>query len=141
MEVIRDSTVGYVARLLAPHKFRYVDEVTSAEASVEESTPSPRVPYNDSDSRKESPTDDSESNGDVKIDIPKTIICDWNGEDDPENPRNWSRARKLFVVANIALCSFVVYGTAPIWTPSAGAFMSEFGTGNEYTSLGLSLFV
>ena len=65
----------------------------------------------------------------------------WNGEEDPENPRNWLRARKLFVVANVAFCSFVVYGTAPIWTPSTEAFMAEYGTGHEYTSLGLSLFV
>lgn len=151
MEIIRDSLVGYAARLIAPHQFRYPDEVTAAETFAADrnrySNSSPRILSDDSDSQKESPADDPgfpikskcpHSPADVDT---KTILCDWNGDDDPENPRHWSRARKLFVVANVTFCSFVVYGTAPIWVPSTDAFMSEHGTGHEYTSLGLSLFV
>jgi hypothetical protein len=153
MEIIRDSLVGHAARLIAPHKFRYPDEATAAEILARDpcrpSISSPRTPSGDSDAQKESPANDSESSLDQSINPPqhpveiepKPILCDWNGEDDPENPRNWSGARKLFVVANVAFCSFVVYGTAPIWTPSTDAFISEYGTGHEYTSLGLSLFV
>jgi hypothetical protein len=153
MEIIRESLVGHAARRIAPHKFQYSDEVTAAPETLAKNlhrrsiSDSPGIPSNDSGSQKESTFDDSESQLDsdhphnpVDID-PKTIICDWNGDDDPENPHNWSRVRKLFVVANVAFCSFVVYATAPIWTPSTEAFMTEYGTGHEYTSLGLSLFV
>ena len=156
MEIIRDSLIGYAARWIAPHKFRYPDETAAAAAEIlaknrnQQSIASPPgTPSYDSDSPKPHPFNDSESqprstippNSPLDEIDPKHIICDWNGDDDPENPRNWPRARKLFVVANVAFCSFVVYGTAPIWTPSTEAFMSEYGTGHEYTSLGLSLFV
>lgn len=69
------------------------------------------------------------------------IICDWYGQDDVENPLNWKRGKKLYVVATIAVCSFVVYISAPIWTPSQDDFRLEFGVNHEYTSLGLALFV
>lgn len=69
------------------------------------------------------------------------LLCDWIDDDDPDNPRNWPRAKKLFVVANVAACSFVVYGTAPIWTPSEDSFIAEYGSNHAYTSMGLSLFV
>jgi hypothetical protein len=154
MELIRDSLIGHVARRIAPHNFRFPDEIAAAVAAEknlyrESMSSSPRTPPKDSDSRKTSSADGSRSplesnrppsNTVDEID-PKTILCDWNGDEDPENPCNWSRLRKLFVVANVAFCSFVVYGTAPIWTPSTEAFMSEYGTDHEYTSLGLSLFV
>ena len=151
MEIIRDSLAGHAARLIAPHKFRYPDEVKAAETFAANhdrySDSSAGVLSDDSASQKESPADETESplessgpRNPVGIN-PKTIICDWNGDGDPENPRNWSRARKLFVVANVTFCSFVVYGTPPIWTPSTDAFISEYGTSHEYTSLGLSLFV
>ena len=154
MEIIRDSLMGHAARLIAPHKFRYPDEIEASAAGIlarDQSRGAISSSFgtisNDSASQKETPADDPtpplESNQPhtpVDLDA-KTILCDWNGDDDPENPRGWSRARKLFVVANVAFCSFVVYGTAPIWTPSTEAFMSEYGTGHEYTSLGLSLFV
>jgi DHA1 family multidrug resistance protein-like MFS transporter len=153
MELIRDSLIGYAARRIAPHSFRYPDEIAAAAVAEKNLyrgsiSSSLRTPPDESDSRKPSPADNSRSplesdrppNNTVDDIDPKTILCDWNDKD-PENPRNWSRARKLFVVANVAFCSFVVYGTAPIWTPSTEAFMFEYGTGHEYTSLGLSLFV
>ena len=152
--IIRDSLAGYAARSIAPHKFRYPDEITAAETFatdlIRSSNSSPRVlsdDDDDSDSQREHPADEPSSPLEANrprslVDNdPKTILCDWNGDADLENPRNWSRARKLFVVANVSFCSFVVYGTAPIWVPSTEAFISEYGTGHEYTSLGLSLFV
>jgi DHA1 family multidrug resistance protein-like MFS transporter len=154
MEIVRDSIVGHAARLIAPHKFRYPDEIEGSAAGVlarDQSRGAIISSFgtlsNDSASQKETPADDPtcplESNRPhTPVDLDsKTILCDWNGDNDPENPRNWPRARKLFVVANVAFCSFVVYGTAPIWTPSTKTFMSEYGAGHEYTSLGLSLFV
>jgi len=76
-----------------------------------------------------------------KIHEDGTIICDWYGSDDADNPFSWERAKKLYVVATIAACSFVVYIAAPIWTPSQDTFREEFHVNHEYASLGLALFV
>lgn len=70
-----------------------------------------------------------------------TQLCDWYAKDDPENPLNWPASKKLLIVVSIASYAFVVYMSAPIWTPSEEQFMQEFGTDHEYTALGLALFV
>lgn len=152
MEIIRDSVLGYPARRLFPSKFRYPEEISQA-CNVEgfDSTaagPIARLSQQatehlyvlEENSQPGHPSEISSDQDSEKLDG-KTSICRWYGDDDPENPHNWSRPRKLFVVANVAACSFVVYGTAPIWTPSSEAYMSEYGTNHAYTSLGLSLFV
>lgn len=71
----------------------------------------------------------------------KVQLCDWYGKDDPEHPLNWQSSKKVLVVITIASYAFVVYMSAPIWTPSEEQFMQEYGTGYEYTTLGLALFV
>lgn len=35
------------------------------------------------------------------------ILVDWYGEDDPENPRNWSLRKRAFVTAEIAFLAYV----------------------------------
>lgn len=35
-------------------------------------------------------------------------VVDWYGDDDPENPRNWSFAKRCFVLAQIVLLTYVV---------------------------------
>jgi hypothetical protein len=39
-----------------------------------------------------------------------TTAHDWTGPDDPENPRNWSTAKKIYHVLIPTLFGFVVYG-------------------------------
>lgn len=116
MDIVRDSSAGYIARRLAPTKFRFPDEVSTSFNS--------------------STIQENQANQ-----ATKPFICDWNDDNDPDNPRNWPRAKKLLVVVNVAACSFVVYGSASIWTPSMEEYMEEYGTNHEYTSLGLSLYV
>lgn len=70
-----------------------------------------------------------------------TVICDWYGENDAANPLNWTSLKKLYVVATVVSCTFVVYLSGPIWVPGEEAFRKEFGTDYEYTALGLALFV
>ena len=40
---------------------------------------------------------------------PLHTLTDWDGPDDPENPRNWSFGKKLYATAIPALYAFVVY--------------------------------
>ncbi|KAL4787692.1 major facilitator superfamily domain-containing protein [Aspergillus varians] len=70
-----------------------------------------------------------------------TARVDWYSADDEENPHNWSQAKKAFVLTVIGTYSFVVYMSAPIYTPSAEAFIDEFHVNNAEASLGLALYV
>ncbi|CAG8054691.1 unnamed protein product [Penicillium nalgiovense] len=71
----------------------------------------------------------------------KTILVEWYPEHDEENPHNWSRLKKAFILFVIGIYSFVVYMAAPIYTPSENAFIEEFGVNNAEASLGLALYV
>ncbi|KAK4236130.1 major facilitator superfamily domain-containing protein [Achaetomium macrosporum] len=59
--------------------------------------------------------------------IPDSNIVDWDGPDDPANPRNWSKAYKM---TNIALVSFAVLYTnlaTTLFAPAASLMQAEFG--------------
>lgn len=74
-------------------------------------------------------------------DSKNTILVDWYSDDDRENPRNWSQTKKAYVTFVIGTYSFVVYMSAPIYTPSENAFISEFDVNTAEASLGLALYV
>jgi hypothetical protein len=45
---------------------------------------------------------------DAGIDSPNEVdrnVVDWDGDDDPENPRNWSRSKKLINIGIISASS------------------------------------
>lgn len=69
------------------------------------------------------------------------VRVDWYTPDDDENPHNWSQTKKAFVLGVIGAYSFVVYMSAPIYTPSENAFVDEFHVNNAEASLGLALYV
>ncbi|KAJ5682930.1 hypothetical protein N7462_006095 [Penicillium macrosclerotiorum] len=70
-----------------------------------------------------------------------TVRVEWYSPGDEENPYNWSQTRKAFVTTVIGIYSFVVYMSAPIYTPSEKAFIKEFNVNNAEASLGLALYV
>lgn len=39
----------------------------------------------------------------AQIEVGDYIVVDWYGDDDPENPRNWSSGKRLFVLFEICL--------------------------------------
>ncbi|KAI4729410.1 MFS general substrate transporter [Aureobasidium sp. EXF-10728] len=168
LETIRDSPSGQLARWYCPEWLPYPEEqldspqrrIYNQAESIKEkfeppATPSEAIPtpedqdtsqQNRSSSKHDaeaSAVKDRQQEHDATPGIHRDghVICDWYSASDPDNPLNWSRGRKLWVVANICYCSFVVYMSAPIWTPGEELFMELFGTSYEYTSLGLALFV
>lgn len=42
------------------------------------------------------------------IEHPEYVIVGWHGDDDPENPRNWSLFKRGFVAGQIMLLTFAV---------------------------------
>ncbi len=50
-----------------------------------------------------------------------TILIDWYTAEDPDNPQNWSQRKKMFVLVQICLYAFAMYGGSSIVSlPSSG---------------------
>lgn len=70
-----------------------------------------------------------------------TIIVDWYGPDDPENPKNFTFARKCTVTAAICFMTFSVYGGSSIITPSIPGVCEYYGVSSTKGIMTLSAFV
>lgn len=68
-------------------------------------------------------------------------IVGWYGDDDQENPRNWSPAKRAFVAFSISFLTFSVYIGSAIYTPSIPGLMTDFNVSQTTATLGLSLYV
>ncbi|KAH9892942.1 MFS transporter [Xylariomycetidae sp. FL2044] len=69
------------------------------------------------------------------------FIVDWYGNEDPENPRNWSRPKKFFVTFEICFLTFAVYIGSAIYTAGLQDVTRTFGVSEVAATLGLTLFV
>ncbi|KAF4565297.1 hypothetical protein EYR36_001867 [Pleurotus pulmonarius] len=75
-------------------------------------------------------------------DVSHVLIVDWDGADDPLNPKNWSYKKKW--AATTVVSSFTLI--SPVWSsmiaPAAGAMSRDFGfTSSVVTALTISVFV
>lgn len=69
------------------------------------------------------------------------LISDWDGPDDPGNPRNWSPAFKAFNGSCVAGVAFVVTFASSVFSPGIDAADSEFGSSHELGTLAYALFI
>ncbi|KAJ6531380.1 major facilitator superfamily domain-containing protein [Mycena vulgaris] len=74
-------------------------------------------------------------------DIPDPYLVGWDGDSDPENPRNWSFSKRAFVAFNISFLTFSIYIGSAIYTSSIPGLMSEFNVSLTTATLGLTLYV
>jgi DHA1 family multidrug resistance protein-like MFS transporter len=58
-----------------------------------------------------------------------------------QNPRNWSRAKKIFVTFEICFLTFSVYIGSAIYTPGLLDVVQVFGVSQVAATLGLCLYV
>ncbi|GLA38848.1 hypothetical protein AnigIFM63309_006165 [Aspergillus niger] len=70
-----------------------------------------------------------------------SLVIDWSGPDDPENPQNWSTFKKLFASSLIWLLTFAIYIGSAIYTPGIPDVCEQFGVSRVAATLGLTLFV
>ncbi|KAL4931700.1 MFS transporter [Aspergillus undulatus] len=68
---------------------------------------------------------------------PDPDVVDWEGPDDPANPKNWSSARKTMATLTIALISILTPLGSSMVAPSTSQLMDEF----NFTSDILGAFV
>ena len=71
----------------------------------------------------------------------KSYEVTWDGEDDPQNPRNLPPARKWACVVVVAFSSFCVTNNSAIYTTTYDQIMPLFHTTRVIATLGLSTFV
>ncbi|KAK8196736.1 GTPase-activating protein, partial [Zalaria obscura] len=80
----------------------------------------------------------------VKVDPEKgkdIHLVSWFGDNDPENPMNWSTPKKFFVTFNICLLTTGIYIGSSIYTPGLQTVEQRFGVSQVAGTLGLTLFV
>ncbi|MCJ1243738.1 hypothetical protein MMC30_000935 [Trapelia coarctata] len=70
-----------------------------------------------------------------------TSVVHWYGDNDPENPMNWSRPKKFLVTFEICLLTFSIYVGSAIYTPGVEGVMEQFNVSQVKATLGLTLFV
>jgi len=70
-----------------------------------------------------------------------TIVVDWYTTDDPDNPQNFSFAKKAVVLFQIMIYTMGVYMGSAIYSPSIPGVMERFHVSLGSASLGLSLYV
>ena len=61
--------------------------------------------------------------------------------DDPENPKNWSKAYKWWCTMCVAVTCFVVALNSAVVTADIGGVAKEFGCSEEVALLSITLFV
>ncbi|TGJ79055.1 hypothetical protein E0Z10_g9718 [Xylaria hypoxylon] len=60
---------------------------------------------------------------------------------DPENPKNWSKAYKWYITMVVAITCFVVAFASSVVTPDIEGVAEEFNVSNEVALLSITLFV
>lgn len=69
------------------------------------------------------------------------IVVDWYGENDPENPQNWSALKKVWIIIATGLLTVSIYMGSSIYTPAVPIMMKELNTTQVKAILPLTAFV
>ncbi|KAJ5628496.1 hypothetical protein N7490_010724 [Penicillium lividum] len=155
MDIVRDSPIGQILRWITGNRvLLYPEELPGFCFSIsEEKTKQPveqkQILENDSTTtrRNSSSADSSNPPPQTVHDLShgrsteETHVVEWDGPEDPTNPRNWSPLRKKITAAQICLYTFVVYCGSAIYVPTESQIMERFQVSQTEASLGLALYV
>lgn len=76
----------------------------------------------------------NDDNGDI-------IIVDWDGPEDPENPRNWPKAKKVRNIILMAAMTFITPFASSAYAPALPELERQFKTSATLTGFSVSIFV
>lgn len=71
----------------------------------------------------------------------KVFVVGWNGDDDPDNPHNWSQSKKARVVLTVGLLAFAVTLASSIDSGVIPQAAKEFGVSEVVESLATGNFL
>ncbi|KAG2135087.1 MFS polyamine transporter [Suillus clintonianus] len=115
--------------LVSPPPTLQGDRTPNSVHRIPEHSHSPK-PYNTSNSKVLAST-----NTDV-------LIVDWDGPDDPQNPKNWSFKRKWAATIIISSFAFISPVSSSMIAPATNKMASDFGINDEViVALATSIFV
>ncbi|KAI9703032.1 MAG: hypothetical protein M1820_006023 [Bogoriella megaspora] len=89
---------------------------------------------------KGAPTDEEKAT-DLEPKKSGISVVDWYSDTDPDNPHNWSLAKKLYVGVLLLIYTISVYIGSSTYTASEGDIVQIFHVSNIAAALGLSLYV
>ena len=68
-------------------------------------------------------------------------IVDWDGLSDPDNPKNWSSGRRIWITLCVSSLTFVITFASSVFSTATEVVSKKFHVSQEVTTLGTSLFV
>ncbi|KAH8195632.1 hypothetical protein TruAng_010189 [Truncatella angustata] len=71
----------------------------------------------------------------------ETVIVDWYGPADPDDPKNWSGWKKSIVYFVINYTSLVVYMATSLYAPAQTEVQRVFQTSTFVSSLGFAIYI
>ncbi|RDB20254.1 Efflux pump vrtL [Hypsizygus marmoreus] len=140
----------------APHSFRYSESISDGPQRVTPATAaSVKFPLyiagSDNStirSTSPSPTESLESPSSVTPKVCEYIhdtedIVSWDGPNDPENPRNWTKRRRWVVTLVVSLYTFISPVASSISSPALPAISNDLNipSGSILENMSLSIFV
>ncbi|EEH47722.2 uncharacterized protein PADG_03806 [Paracoccidioides brasiliensis Pb18] len=85
--------------------------------------------------------EEEDKEDELPTDPESEYIVNWDGYDDPGNPRNRSLGRKWLIVLVVSFGSICVTCTSSIYAMTYTQVMNEFHSSRIVTTLGLSFFI
>ena len=68
-------------------------------------------------------------------------IVDWDGPNDPGNPKNWGSGRRIWITLCVSSLTFVITFASSVFSTATEVVSKKFHVSQEVTTLGTSLFV
>ena len=68
-------------------------------------------------------------------------IVDWDGPNDPENPKSWSTGRRVWITLSVSSLTLVCTFASSVFSTATEVVSRKFHVSQEVTTLGTSLFV
>ncbi|EKG14382.1 Major facilitator superfamily, partial [Macrophomina phaseolina MS6] len=65
---------------------------------------------------------------------------EWDGPDDPDNPFNWSHAKRGLITLTVGLVGFTVTLGSSVYTPASSEVAQKFNVSKTAALLGLTLY-
>ena len=72
---------------------------------------------------------------------PNPDIVEFDGPDDPDNPKNWTPTRRACITVCMGLMTFVVTFSSSIFAIAIAPVAEEFNVGTPVATLGVSFFL